>query len=281
MGNTLKRWWPKRRINALLQNVLAQFSIVPFSVLHLGTRCAAWGRLWFSSTWRKDIQTLDFAGTWFGEGREVAILYAHGGGYVFGVANQGVQLFEPLLTDRVGALSVEYTLCNANQACTEFLSAYQWLRAQKGVQRVVFMGVSAGGHLVLEAAQKLAEDPDGLPPPDGIVAISPWVQPGCTSPNPEALDYVTPAKMEECFNLSKPRPLLGSDWSQLPPTLVIYGGLEYLRVQIETLLEELVAGGVDVTRFCMEYSMHVMPFLIHPHGNAYKTLRLFVAGSTA
>lgn len=283
MGTSLHKlhhWVPKRSITRLLQSVLAQFSIVPFSVLHVATRCAAWGRLWWSSTWMKEIQTLDFHGTWFGEGRQTAILYAHGGGYVFGVAKQGVQLFEPLLDQHVGALAVEYTLCDASQACEEFLCAYRWLRQQPSVEKIVLMGVSAGGHLVLEAARRISHNPEWAPP-DGVIALSPWVQPGCTSPNPDAVDYVTPQKMEECFNLSKPRALLGSDWSNLPRTLVIYGGVEYLRVQIEALIAELEAAEVPVQHVCMEYSMHVMPFLIHPQGTAYQQLRLFVEETKA
>jgi acetyl esterase/lipase len=104
------------------------------------------------------------------------VLYFHGGGYAFGS--------EPLVRDftwRLGAatgasvLYFDYRLAPEHPfpaAVDDASKVYRWLAGRMNPARIIFVGDSAGGGLVLATLHKMRDE--GFALPRAAVAISPW-----------------------------------------------------------------------------------------------------------
>ncbi|KAI9221944.1 Alpha/Beta hydrolase protein [Blastocladiella britannica] len=106
------------------------------------------------------------------------VLYVHGGGFTFNSLRTTRMNVAPLAKS-LGAslLSVEYRLSPEHEypaALHDVVSAYLYLIRHENVDpaRIVVMGDSAGGNLVLAATHFLRAH--GLALPAAVVAISPW-----------------------------------------------------------------------------------------------------------
>lgn len=97
-----------------------------------------------------------------------ALVYLHGGGFVFGVTPQHITMVAHLArTMGVRALVVDYRLAPEHPfpaALDDCVAAYRWLLRQ-GIppQSTVLAGDSAGGNLVLTTMMKLRDAGEPLP----------------------------------------------------------------------------------------------------------------------
>lgn len=111
------------------------------------------------------------------------VLYFHGGGFVFGSLRTHGELIGALARSaRARTLSLEYRLAPEHPlpaAVTDAVKAYRYLLGQ-GIdpKTIALAGDSAGGTLVLSTLLALRES--GVPLPGAAVAISPWVDLGCS-----------------------------------------------------------------------------------------------------
>ena len=192
------------------------------------------------------------------ERRQGVILYLHGGGYTCGEseyakgvgavlsAECGVRVFCPTYR-----LAPEEPYPAALEDC---LTAYQYL-LDKGYdpQRILLCGESAGGGLCYALCIKLKEL--GLPLPNGIVAISPWVDLTNSGPSYETNRENDPSITKEILDFfakaySGDRtdpyvsPLFG-DLQGLPPSLIFVGGDELLLSDSRRLQEALCQSGCE------------------------------------
>ncbi|KAL5355589.1 Alpha/Beta hydrolase protein [Aspergillus floccosus] len=150
------------------------------------------------------VRRRDFSGYWFCRGlsidpieprrADLVILHAHGGGYALGhpsaSAPEHILLAEILQRHRIttAIFSIDYTLSPTGKfpkQRDEILAAYDWLRGDMGIDsgRIVVMGDSAGGHLILTLLVGLHERElasnlqlgEKMDKPAAAVLVSPWV----------------------------------------------------------------------------------------------------------
>jgi epsilon-lactone hydrolase len=189
------------------------------------------------------------------------LLYFHGGGFVFGSLRTHGELIGGLARSaRARTLSLEYRLSPehpAPAAVTDAVNAYRFLLAQ-GVapENIALAGDSAGGTLVL--CTLLALRDAGIAPPGAAVAISPWVDLGCSGESFEENARYDFVGKEHCL-LAARNYLSGKDaataevsplyasLSGLPPLLVQAGAVETLVDQIRAFEKRARADGSDLT----------------------------------
>ncbi len=179
---------------------------------------------------------------------ESVLLYFHGGGFVFGsLRTHGEMIGALARASRAKTLALEYRLAPEHPcpaAVTDAVKAYRYLLA-RGIapKRIALAGDSAGGGLVLSTL--LALRAEGIEPPGAAVAISPWVDLGCSGDSfatNEGYDFVG---REHCL-LAARNYLSGKDASSpdVSPLFADFGGPTPLLVQagaLETLVGQIRA----------------------------------------
>jgi acetyl esterase/lipase len=214
-----------------------------------------------------------------------AVLYLHGGAYVFCSPRTHRVLTSRLTLDSGLPVFVpQYRLAPEHPfpaALDDALAAYRWLLARgTPAERIVVAGDSAGGHLAATLAAELCHQ--GLPVPAGIVLFSPWADLTCalsTEWDRECRDpYILPALGARFARLyagesdfDDPRlALLSCTATGLPPFLIQAGGSDALRADAERLAEVLAAMGVSCDLQVWRGQMHVFQslHLVLPEGRA-------------
>jgi epsilon-lactone hydrolase len=188
------------------------------------------------------------------------VLYFHGGGYAFGS--------QPLVRDfiwRLGAatgasvLYFDYRLAPEHPfpaAVEDASKVYRWLAGRINPSRIVFVGDSAGGGLVLATLYKIRDE--GCALPRAAVAISPWTDLALTGPSlysnaksdPMMDVQRLPAFARHYLGKADPRhpyasPLYG-DPTGLPPVLIQVGSDEILRDDAVRMAAKLREAGCEV-----------------------------------
>ncbi|MEA4965820.1 MAG: alpha/beta hydrolase [Oscillospiraceae bacterium] len=182
-------------------------------------------------------------------------LYLHGGGYVCGDLSYA-KGFGSVLCREAGI----QVLCPAYRLAPEFpfpaalddaVTAYRYLLNLAPAEKIVVIGESAGGGLLLSLcleAKRL-----GLPQPAGLVCMSPWTDltgSGASYAENESVDpSMTRARLQRYAayysdNLQNPlvSPLFG-DLTGLPDTLIFAGSLEIMLDDARGLHEALQKAG--------------------------------------
>lgn len=203
------------------------------------------------------------------------LLYFHGGGFVFAsLRTHGTLIGALARAARARTLAFDYRLAPehpAPAAVEDALAAYRHLLAQQvPARRIVLAGDSAGGTLVLNVLLALRDA--GEPLPAAGVALSPWVDLGCSGASfrtNEAFDFVA----EVHCRLAAASYLAGADPRRpdisplfaelhgLPPLLVHVGEAEVLRDQVYAFVERARAAGVAVELSAYPDMVHVWHML--------------------
>jgi epsilon-lactone hydrolase len=205
------------------------------------------------------------------EAEGMVLLYFHGGGFAFGsLRTHGALIGALARATRARTLAPEYRLAPehpAPAAREDALCAYRYLLAQ-GIpaRRIVLAGDSAGGTLVLSTLLALRDA--GEPLPAAGVALSPWVDLGCSGASFRTnarFDFVG----EEHCRLAAAAYLAGADPSRaevsplfaelagLPPLLLHAGRAEVLFDQVVAFEARAKAAGVDVRLGAYDDMVHV------------------------
>lgn len=222
------------------------------------------------------------------------VLYIHGGGFVVG-STKTVRPMTGRMVRWLGfnVLSINYRLAPEHPypaAHEDCMSAYCWLLRQPFGKRIVIMGESAGGNLVLGTV--LHAKSEGLRLPECVVTLAPTVQ----------YDQVFPSYTEnlktDCMvsNLAEETravylcsddpeklhdpyfaPYYG-DYTGFPPTLILASDSEVLRDDAIQLDEKLKEAGVKSTLSMYHGLMHTFPLIpaIPESRKAYGEIRCFV-----
>lgn len=191
-----------------------------------------------------------------------AVVYLHGGGYVFGSAATFRELIGRLsIAAGMWVLAPDYRLAPEHPfpaAVEDALAAYRWLLGAGGLEpeRIVISGDSAGGGLALATLLALRDAGERLPA--AAVLLSPWIDLTCSGNS-----YTSRAESDPLFTRKQvvalaaqylagadPTSVLASpiyaDLKGLPPLLVHVGSDEVLLDDATRLAERAKAAGVDV-----------------------------------
>jgi len=214
-----------------------------------------------------------------------AALYLHGGAYTAGTLDyaRGFGSLLSLESSRA-TLCVGYRLAPENPfpaALLDALEAYSHMLARFRPQEIALVGESAGGGLCFALALKIKEL--GLPLPQCILALSPWVdlQQSLTACREMGKDPILSCEglMEAAgmyLNGHDPQdpfasPLFG-DLQGLPPSLIITGGDEILLPESQAFHEKLLAAGVQSTLYVEDGMWHVYPLYPVPEARTAQAL---------
>jgi acetyl esterase/lipase len=193
-------------------------------------------------------------------GRDVVVLYVHGGVFVTGpyLSSRCMSVNLAKATD-LPVLSLNYRLAPEDPfpaALEDVAAAYRWLLAC-GIQpqELIMVGDSAGGNLVLAALLLLRDAGDPLPA--AAILLSPWIDLAATGRSflalAEADPYLTPPFMQLAArrylgNVAPTLPLaspLSGDLRALPPMFIQVGSDEILLDDSLRLAQRVnEAGGV-------------------------------------
>jgi monoterpene epsilon-lactone hydrolase len=221
---------------------------------------------------------------WFvprGATDSAAILYLHGGSYIYGsVRTTHADLIARLArTSGVTAVGVDYRLAPEHPYPAQLddaFRAYEALTAS-GSKHIVIAGDSAGGNLAIMLQLRLRDL--GRPPSAASVLISPWSDLTMSARSfieNDPYDYGTRAVLlahaaafAAGIPLDDPRlSPVHAKLDGLPPTFIAVGSVEIPRDDILALAAALEKAGVEVTRHVAEDLPHLPPIFAdyHPAG---------------
>jgi acetyl esterase/lipase len=225
---------------------------------------------------------------WFepeGAPSDRAILFFHGGSYIYGSARTShAELVAGLaLLSGRRVVAPDYRLAPEHPFPAQIDDAVAVLSALEegglAASRIVAAGDSAGGNLAIELALRLRDE--GKPQLAGLVLVSPWSDlrmPGRSFVENEPYDFGTRdvlVRHREAFapGMAYDDPRLSpvcADLARLPPTLVTVGDREIPRDDILALAEALRRAGVDTTLHVAPDMPHNAPVWadVHPSGKA-------------
>lgn len=123
---------------------------------------------------------------------EVAMLYFHGGAYVFNIYKQHWQLFDKLMEATNATIVVHDYPLVPKYTCKDALEfsdkVYQRFCRKHSSKKTLFVGDSAGAGLALSYAQYLRNE--GRKLPDHIILSAPWLDVTLSNPDVATLDKV-------------------------------------------------------------------------------------------
>lgn len=196
-----------------------------------------------------------------------AILYLHGGAYVFGSSDsyRGHLARIARVTGRA-VIAPDYRLAPEDPFPAALEDATACLEAALRItEGPLFVGGdSAGGGLALAATQRL--DAAG-PRPAGLVLLSPWVDLAAAGGSVEEnaaydwgdrryLDNFAAQYLQDHDPKDPGASPLYGQLAGLPPVLLVFGGAELVRDQARALAERAARAGVEVT-------VHEDPDMVH------------------
>lgn len=209
----------------------------------------------FSSSIKLDNCTME----WFGQSmkkQDKAILYFHGGGYVYGSTDTHRNFINRLVKKtNTDVYSVNYRLAPENPfpaAVEDARSAYDWLLNRTSNDNIILMGDSAGGSLCTAIMFETQQFPKAS------VLISPWVDPmakgGSIDTNDEydigGQPFLLDCAEKYLQGQNEKNPLITpihGDMSNFPPMLVQIGACEVLLTQVQEFTKKIKAEKVDIT----------------------------------
>ncbi len=205
--------------------------------------------------------------------RSRVVFYLHGGGFTAGTASAYRGLAARLSTAAARpVLTVDYRHAPEEPypaALDDCVAAWRWLIRDYGTapDRVVLVGDSAGGNLVVAMMLRLRDDGDALPA--ATVCISPSLDLALTGESvtarsdrdpcilPESLRRCAAAYLGDADPTNPYASPLYADLAGLPPLLLQFGSEEMLRDDSVRLGEKAAAAGVQVSVEEGEGMIHV------------------------
>ena len=223
-----------------------------------------------------------------------AVLYLHGGAYTAG-GLEYARGFGSMLALNAGrsVLCLDYRLAPENPfpaALDDAVEAYQEMLGRFRPENIAFVGESAGGGLCFALALRLKQL--GLPQPDRLIALSPWVDLKQSLEACRLMDKdpvlscagLEAAAKHYCGENDPENPLISPLYGELeglPPCLIITGGDEVLLAESKALHQKLLDAGVDSALHVENGMWHVYPLYPVPEAReAQGMMRDFLSGPT-
>lgn len=206
-----------------------------------------------------------------------AVLYIHGGGYIFGSPRTHRNLVSRIShVTRAPALAIDYRLPPHHwppAPTHDALASYRHLLDSGVAARdVVVAGDSAGGGIALGLLLQAAEA--GLPLPGALVLLSPWTDLAMSGDSVVANDrldpFIPPGPVRKLAEVVV-GPRDATDWrlsphyapddllAGFPPTLLQVGSCELIADDSRRMAQRLAALGVTTELQVFERHPHVVP----------------------
>ncbi|MDI9519802.1 MAG: alpha/beta hydrolase [Bacillota bacterium] len=223
-----------------------------------------------------------------------AVLYLHGGAYTAGGLDyaRGFGSILALNANR-SVLCLDYRLAPENPfpaALDDAVEAYRDMLRRYRPEDIAFVGESAGGGLCFALALRLKQL--GLPQPERLAALSPWVDlkqssQACRLMEKDLIlscEGLETAARYYCGENDPQNPLISPLYGELeglPPCLIITGGDEILLAESEAMHQKLLDAGVESTLHVEPGMWHVYPLYPVPEAReAQGMIRDFLSGPT-
>lgn len=199
------------------------------------------------------------------------IVLLHGGGYMMGSPTSHRTLSAGLcMATGLEVVSLDYRLAPEHTCpapIDDVEAVYTQLVEQRGAEKLILIGDSAGGGLCVASMLRFKERE--LPQPIGAILLSPWVD---LRPRPSTYgntdnDYLQPHMLETAavayageLPRDDPRvsPVLGN-LKGLPPLLIFVGDQELILGDSRRLQKRAKEQGVQATLVVEEDEIHVFP----------------------
>jgi acetyl esterase/lipase len=200
--------------------------------------------------------------------RDQALVYLHGGGFVYGVTPQHIGMVAYLARKMgIRALIVDYRLAPDHPfpaALDDCVTAYRWLLNQ-GIspQNTVLAGDSAGGNLTLTTMMKLRDNDEPLPA--AAACLSPVADLSERHSPGRSQDPLLPLSAVRFYSASYTAgsdaraPLISpvyGDWHGLPPLLIHVG-------EDEILLDDAVRSAAAAREAGVDVRLETYPRMWH------------------
>lgn len=213
---------------------------------------------------------------WIGPEGDKAILYLHGGGYVFGSLDSHRDIAWRLAeASGMRVLNVDYRLAPEHPfpaALEDATGCYRWLIEQGfAAENLAIAGDSAGGGLAV--ATMMNARSLGMPMPHSAVLLSPWCDLSLSGDsmtlNAESDPMLPPEGLEkwaEAYLGERDRraafasPLFG-DLRGMPPMIIQVGSTEILLSDARRLADKVKEAGGEVQLEVWPNMPHVFPVL--------------------
>jgi monoterpene epsilon-lactone hydrolase len=226
------------------------------------------------------------------------MLFFHGGAYIAGSVE--TSKYHAVLISRLAKaqlLSIDYRLAPEYPypaALEDAIKAYNWLVEEKKVSpnKIVIVGVSAGGGLTIATLLKLRELKRKLPL--AAVCISPWTDLAFNGEtfkarakidpftSPYNLDFAASLYIGENDPMDPYISPVYANFQGLPPLFIIVGTAEILYDDSNRLAENAAFAGVEVTLDIWEDMIHAFPVFasVAPESkNAIEKISSFIVDS--
>ncbi len=202
-----------------------------------------------------------------------AILYLHGGAFLACGTATHRRIVERLAwRTGMAVLTVAYRQLPAGtleHSLEDAEDAFRWLtRNGHPAHHIVLAGDSAGGHLAFATAIRMRDA--GLRPA-GVVGLSPWLdfdhRPKAAHHNARRDAYIPVRRLRRVGRMAvgsrveEHHSPVNADLTDLPPSLILVGADEVLRVDAELMAERLLDAGVQCTLQVWEGQVHAFPVL--------------------
>lgn len=273
----------RRTVRPLLDTFAALHPVAPAlapAFLWLSSNVEVLGRALVpvSGTTCRPLDFDDFTAEWVWHGDQGpadpargAVLYCHGGGFLFGGLHSHRRLVSRLArASGLPVLNVDYRQlpqATIREAQADALTAYQHLLTSGfPPDRIMFAGDSAGGGLVLSTA--IAARDAGLSLPGGIMTISPLADLDPTArhdhPNNRTDAVLSAKSVATALRLGLPDDdpaysPLHHGFAGLPPMLIQVSGTEVFLPDAEAVLDRCVDAGVPCELQLWDGAVHVFP----------------------
>ncbi|MCR5450819.1 MAG: glycoside hydrolase family 3 C-terminal domain-containing protein [Solobacterium sp.] len=208
------------------------------------------------------------------------VLYIHGGGFVTG-SSEARRNFTSYIADKIGlnVVSIDYRLAPEHPfpaGCEDCLQAYKALLEQFEGKKIILLGESAGGNLVLSLLLNIRTE--CLPMPAAVFSLSPTVQYDrvldsyiknkdtdsiLSNLSDEVLDVYLQSHDDAVVRNPLASPYYG-DYTECPPVVLWVSDSEILRDDSLLMFERLQKQGVPCRLYMRSGMMHswlILPFL--------------------
>ena len=200
------------------------------------------------------------------------LFHIHGGAWNGGVPCTGQRVFVEIMQEAdINIVSVEYRLAPEHPypaGLEDCIAAYLAL-LDTGIksENIILIGESAGGNLC--AALTLYLKDNGKPLPAANILLSPGAKMQDIAALEKALER-DPGDLKLSETIETYRMYIGGadprhpylspvygDFRGFPPTLIQFGGTEFLQQECAELTWAMMKAGVDVLSHCWEFMPHV------------------------
>jgi len=209
-----------------------------------------------------------------------ALLYIHGGAYVFGSAEGSLFLSAPIAAyTGLKIYSVDYRLAPQRPfpaAVDECVTVYREMLKEFSPKNIGVYGHSAGGSLLLAMLLKAA-DPHDLPMPAAVASLTPWSDIAKIGDSYFSLegtapilhyDHLAPLAKAYVGGADMKDPLVSPVYarysSEFPPTFIQTGTRDLFLSNCARLHQTMKRAGVDVELSVHEGMWHGFQGIPHP-----------------